>query len=223
MPKEARTLTKRLSRCAQAQCRGRNPRPLEAYIADASQPGLYARARRGRVEFVFIYRPPAGGARRRLHIDWYGAITLEQAREIALRHRAMVAETRDPQEERRRETREGKTVAQAIGVYLADLKRRAEGPSKRGKRSGYEEARRRLERNVLPRLGARQIRSVGVPDVRARTPGARSYAGRSEPDHSGVRRGVRVRRARGHGPDRPQPMSQRRGVRRDGRAAGAIW
>jgi hypothetical protein len=87
-------------------------------IADAAQPGLYARARRGRVAFVFEYRPPGGGPRRRMPIDWYGAITLEQAREIAQRHRATVAEGRDPQEERRRETREGKTVAQAIEAYL---------------------------------------------------------------------------------------------------------
>ncbi|MEE2778803.1 MAG: hypothetical protein VYE73_18840 [Acidobacteriota bacterium] len=76
-----------------------------AYMADAGQPGLYAWARRGRVRFVFAYRPPAGGSRR------------------------------------------------------------ATGAAK-GKRSGYAEARRLLERNVVPKLGEVSIRQVTVEQVR---------------------------------------------------------
>ncbi|HVR30351.1 MAG TPA: Arm DNA-binding domain-containing protein, partial [Thermoanaerobaculia bacterium] len=165
MPKRAGFLTKprldKLRRDAAA-----DP-DFSAYVADAQQPGLYVRARRGRVGFVFDFRPIAGGHRRRLPLDWYGAITLEQARAIAQRHRAKVAEGRDPQEERRREAREGVTVAQAVAAYLEDLRKRAEGAAKRGKRSGYAEAKRRLERNVVPRLGGRRLKSITVADVRA--------------------------------------------------------
>ena len=164
MPRNAEKLTKRgldgLQRTAQAD------RRFTTFVADAGQPGLHAWARRGRVRFVFAFRPPAGGSRVRLKIDDYGAITLDQARAIAARLRGRVAAGVDPREERAEKQRRAVTVADAIEGYLEDLRQRAEGGARRGKRSGYTQARRLLERRVLPGLGALRLRDVTPDKVR---------------------------------------------------------
>ena len=164
MPRNAEKLTKRsldaLRRKAEAD------RSFTAYVADAGQPGLYAWARRGRLRFVFAYRPPAGGPRTRLKIDDFGAITLDQARAIAGYLRGQVAAGVDPRQERAEEQRRAVTVAEAVEGYLGDLRERVETRAKRGKRSGYVTARSRLERHVLPKLGGRRIRDVTPDHVR---------------------------------------------------------
>lgn len=138
---------------------------FSAYVADAGQPGLYAWARRGKVRFVFAYRAPGGGRRKRIKIDDYGAITLDQARASAQNLRGQLADRKDPQVELREEARRSVTVVQAVQTYLEDLKERAEAGARRGKRSGYASAKRRLERHVLPKLGGRRIRQVTVEQV----------------------------------------------------------
>lgn len=137
-----------------------------AYVADAGQPGLYAWARRGRVRFVCAYRPPTGGRRQRLKIDDYGAITLDRARQIAEQWRGLVAAGQDPRRVLREEARAAVTVGEAIELYLEDLRQRAESGAKRGKRSGYASARRRLERNILPALGKSRLRDLSVDQVK---------------------------------------------------------
>ena len=164
MAREARKLTK--SALDRLKARARADRFFTAYIADAGQPGLYAWARRGRVRFIFAYRPPGGGRRRRLKIDDYGAITLDRARRIAEKWRGLVAEGRDPQLEIREEARKATTLGQAILLYLDDLRERAESGAKRGKRSGYASAKRRLERHVLPKLGSVRLRGVTADQVK---------------------------------------------------------
>ena len=72
-----------------------------------------------------------GGARRRLKIDEYGAITLQQAREIAEDWRGMVAAGRDPQLEKRDRVRRATTLDQVTQLYLEDLRERAESGAKR--------------------------------------------------------------------------------------------
>lgn len=108
MAREARKLTKTalaaLRKLAQADGR------FSAYVADPGQPGLYAWARRGRVRFVFAYRPPGGGRRQRLKIDEYGAITLKRARKIAEEWRGLVAGGQDPQRALREQARAAATV-----------------------------------------------------------------------------------------------------------------
>ena len=135
-------------------------------MADAGQPGLYAWARRGKVRFVFSYRPPTGGRRKRTKIDDYGAITLDQARGIAQRLRGQVADRKDPQVERQEEIRRSVTLGETVQLYLDDLKERAESGAKRGKRSGYASAKNRLERHVVPRMENTPIRNVTVEQVR---------------------------------------------------------
>lgn len=164
MAREARKLTKTALDALrkQAQADGK----FSAYVADAGQPGLYAWARRGRVRFVFAYRPPGGGRRQRLKIDEYGAITLKRARKIAEQWRGLVAGGQDPQRALREEARAAATVGQAIGLYLEDLRQRAESGAKRGKRSGYASAKRRLERHILPQLGRVRLRELTAEQVK---------------------------------------------------------
>jgi integrase len=138
---------------------------FSAYVADAGQPGLYAWARRGRVRFVFAYRPPGGGRRRREKIDDYGAITLDQAREIARERRGIVAKGDDPKEIRERQAQEALTLGEAVHLYLDDFLQRAETGAKRGRRSGYSQAKRYLERHVVPKLGNVRIRKVSAQQV----------------------------------------------------------
>ena len=164
MAREARKLTK--SALDRLKAKARADRSFTAYIADAGQPGLYAWARRGRVRFIFAYRPPGGGRRRRLKIDDFGAITLDRARRIAEKWRGLVAEGRDPHFEIREEARKATTLGQAIQLYLDDLRERAESGAKRGKRSGYASAKNRLERHVLPKLGSVRLRAVTADQVK---------------------------------------------------------
>ena len=164
MPRTATKLTQRdlstLRREAEA-----DPK-FKSYIADGGQPGLYAWARRGKVGFYFVYEPPRGGARRRLLIDYYGAITLDQARTIALARRGQVAAGIDPAEALDAERRAATTVEVAAKGYLEDLRERAETGAKRGKRSSHAAAERLLERHVLPVLGKERLRDVTSEQVK---------------------------------------------------------
>ena len=141
-------------------------RTTTTYVADAGQPGLYVYARRGRVRFVFDYTPPAGGRRRRMQIDDYGAITLEAARSAAQHHRAQLAHGIDPQDARQEKRRRGLTVADAAAGYLKDLAERASARAKRGKPGGYDTAKRLLELHVLPVLGDERARDLSSEQVR---------------------------------------------------------
>jgi hypothetical protein len=122
-------------------------------VVDAGQPGLYLQARRRRVRFVFEYLPPAGGRRRRMQIDDYGAITPEAARSAPLEHRMQVAHGIDPQDVREEKRRLGMTVADLAAGNLDDLAQRARTRARRGKPGGYDTAKRLLELHVLPALG----------------------------------------------------------------------
>jgi len=163
MARLAKKLTK--STLDRLRKRAQEAPDFAAYVADAGQPGLYAWARRGKVRFVFAYRPPTGGRRKRIRIDEYGAITLDKAREIAGTLRGQLAARKDPQPERQEEARRAITMEQAIHQYLEALRARAESGAKRGKRSGYASAKNRLERHVLPRLGRTRLRNVTVEQV----------------------------------------------------------
>lgn len=164
MPRTAEKLTQKKLNALQKQA-AEDPK-FSSYASDAGQPGLIVQARRGRVRFLFEYRPPSGGSRRRMQIDDYGAITLEQARAIAQERRGLVASGVDPQDIKEAEERAAVTVGQAVERYLEDLKERAETGARRGKRSGYVSARRRLERHVLPKAGEVRIRDVTAEQVR---------------------------------------------------------
>lgn len=163
MARQANKLTKSILDSLRKQAQ--DSPEFNAYVADAGQPGLHAWARRGKVRFVFAYRPPTGGRRKRIKIDDYGAITLEQAREIAGKLRGQVADKKDPQIERQHEMRRSITLGETVQLYLDDLKERAESGARRGRRSGYASAKNRLERHVLPKLGRVRLRNLTVEQV----------------------------------------------------------
>ena len=101
MPRRPNWLTKRDldSLLEQAQT---DP-TLVRTLADAKQRGFYVQARRGRVRYLFRYRSPVTETRRQIQIDWHGAITLAQARDVAQKLRGKVASGIDPQEARAEE------------------------------------------------------------------------------------------------------------------------
>jgi integrase len=100
-----------------------------------------------------------------LDLDLYGAITLAQARSLALEQRVGVAKRLDPHTEKRKAAKEATTVKQAAEAYLADLLERAETGAKRGKRSSWATAKRRVEKHIFPLFGDRPLRDVQDDDV----------------------------------------------------------
>lgn len=154
-----------------------------AYVSDAAQAGLYAWARRGKVTFVYDYRPPGGGARRRMLLDVYGGgITLDGARRIAAELRQKTVGGRDPQAEREQERREATTFGEAAGAYLADFEERVKAgrPPRQAQRPGERlpaptgvrgatarrQAPTRRERGGREAPGARHVRDAGRGESR---------------------------------------------------------
>jgi integrase len=136
-------------------------------LADGGQPGLFAQAKRGKVAFVFRYRPPGGGGRRNMQIDWFGAITLEQARAAAQGLRGDVACRVDPQVAREEARRDSATVNDLVAGYLEDLRERAESrTARRGSPGGALNAAGLLGRHVLPSIGHIRARDLSVDRVR---------------------------------------------------------
>ncbi|HVS63280.1 MAG TPA: integrase family protein [Thermoanaerobaculia bacterium] len=178
MPRQAKLLTK--ARLDALRKRAEADPKFSTFTADAGQRGLYVwvrpvdtsgalglSRRQGRLRFVCAYRPPAGGARRRIQIGDYGDLTLDQARKATAAMLADVAAGRDPVAVRDREAAENTTFKAAAAAYLADLLARAEGGAKRGRRSSHATAKGYLDRWVLPRIGAKRARDVTEDDVKA--------------------------------------------------------
>lgn len=131
-------------------------------VHDAEIPGFYARARRGYVEF---YIRETKGRRTRRRLGSYGPVTLEKARDQALDVYNLTRKGQTLAEQRRDAERDQTTFADAAKAYLADLLDRAEKGARRGRRSSHGSARRRLERNVLPKLGGLPVAGVEAGDV----------------------------------------------------------
>ncbi|HUF78408.1 MAG TPA: integrase arm-type DNA-binding domain-containing protein [Thermoanaerobaculia bacterium] len=165
MPRKAEHLT--LTELKKMRAKADKDPDYSAMRADGKEPGLTAQARRGRVEFKYRYLSPVTRQRRTVLIGEFGDYPLEPAREKAAEYRRQVALGLDPQEVKVEEARQSLTLKDAVKLYLDDLEERAtSGAGKRGKRSGYASAKRLLERNVLPRLGARRVLDVTSEDVR---------------------------------------------------------
>ncbi len=127
---------------------------------DGAVPGLALRLRAGRASWVYQYRHH--GRTRRQTLGDHGALTLEQARDLA---RPMYAEVRagnDPAENRRAERQRGTTFEEAAALYLADLKARAETGALRGRRSTVADFSGRLRSRILPALGRVPVADVDL-------------------------------------------------------------
>ncbi len=111
----------------------------------------------GRKVFILFYRTKAGRQRRPV-IGAYGAITVDQARDIAREWLADVARGGDPSGSRQMK-RKAATVKDLGERYLkehAEIHKKA---------SSQKEDRRLLQREICPRLGQLKIESVQRADV----------------------------------------------------------
>ena len=124
---------------------------------DGGVPGFGVRVRpSGRKTFVLWYRN-AGRRLRMLTLGTYGKVlTVDEARKLARKQLARVADGRDPAEERKA-ARQGATVSELADAYI-------ERHAKRQNKT-WEEDWRRLNRYVLPALGTRKVADVSRTDV----------------------------------------------------------
>lgn len=100
-----------------------------------------------------------GGRDRRLTVGRYGALTPEEARDLAAKALGRVAAGEDPAESRRA-VREAPTVREAFAIYERDhLAQRRE--------STRVEVARLFAKHVLPSIGSRKLELVTPDDVQA--------------------------------------------------------
>ncbi len=171
MPRKAAPLT--ITELKRMRSKAEKDPTYSEIRADGKCAGLNAQCREGRVILKFRFLSPATGKRRTVTIGDFGDVTLDYAREEAAKLRRQVAREVDPHEVRAEakaaaveEERRAMTVAEAAALYLDDLDNRAAtGRGKRGKPSGAAEMRKLLERNVLPRIGAKQVLTLTKADV----------------------------------------------------------
>jgi Arm DNA-binding domain len=112
----------------------------------------------GTKSFVFQYRT-AEGRSRRATIGKVGALTPDQARDIADTMSRTVKAGGDPLEDKR-SAREAITVGQLLSEYLRSAKFAEKAPSTRLTDTG------RIERHLRPLLGGRHVIKLQNEDVR---------------------------------------------------------
>ncbi len=121
--------------------------------------GLGVRVQRTGVKtFVLKYRTDARRVRL-LTLGRYGTLTLQQARDKAIAQLAKVTDGKDPAAERR-DARRGLTLREFAELFMQDHVRKHE-------RRTEAETRRRLDRIILPRLGARKLKEITTADIQA--------------------------------------------------------
>ena len=109
----------------------------------------------GAKSFVVWYRTDSG--RKRLHtVGKYGALTLQQGRDLARRTLLQAKTGADPMGARQN-ARRGETVRELAAMYL-------ERHAKKRKKS-WKDDERRVDRYVLPALGSRKVADVKRSDV----------------------------------------------------------
>lgn len=136
--------------------------PSSQFLWDGSIPGFGIRVfESGAKSFVLDYW--FKGRKRRYTIGPYGALTVQQAREIAVQLLAEIIKGADPLAQRRaargasKRERDVVTVREFSSTYV-------ERHAKLRKRS-WKEDQRRLNKHVLPALGTRALASVTRADI----------------------------------------------------------
>jgi integrase len=144
------------------------PKRLTKRGVDALQPGEYTfcaelagfGARCQKREKAFIYRYRLDGRRTFVTIGVHGRPwTVDTARAKAKEYAAMVARGLDPAKEKRQRTIDAVTLRAVADAFLSE---HAESKRKPGTAREY---RRLLEREVLPKLGARRVDLVEHADL----------------------------------------------------------
>jgi len=132
----------------------------ERWLADDDLPGFALRvSKTGTKTFVLQYRAGRGrnAPRRIVTLGRYGAITPEQARQLAKKTLGEVAHGKDPSRERS-EARKAATLAELSELWLADVQRLHKPRTAR-------EYGRLFRLHVVPLLGTRQAAHVTPSEV----------------------------------------------------------
>ncbi|MEM6411417.1 MAG: tyrosine-type recombinase/integrase [Pseudomonadota bacterium] len=111
---------------------------------------------KGRKTFILQYRQ--NGRTRRMSLGQFGALTPEQARELARRHLGEIAKGEDPSGDRQRE-RKAPNVSALCNRFLE------EHVALRCKPTTQREYKRACELFIKPKLGSLRVMAVTRPDV----------------------------------------------------------
>lgn len=145
----------RLTKSAIESARYANDDGGRCVLWDSEQTGFGLRIYpSGRKSFVLVYR--VNGRQRFLTLGPYGPLTVDAARKLALRRKAEVIEGHDPLADRQ-SARHALTLREMSTLYLD----RHAKPRKKT----WEADERRLNRLVLPKLGARQLATITRADL----------------------------------------------------------
>lgn len=133
----------------------------DSYLWDGETKGFGCKCTpAGKKVYVFQFRTGGREARtQRLTLGVHGAITCDQARELAKRHMGAKASGRDPAQEQRDERRKkasAVTFAECCELYLA---------SNAGEKRSWDETRRLLEYDAVRAWGSRSVASITEEDV----------------------------------------------------------
>jgi integrase len=131
-------------------------------VWDGSLPGFGVRVFPSGVK-SFILQRRVNGRERLVTLGRYGALTPQQARDLAVQELAKIARGIDPAQERRAKREAAKREKHAVTLrQFADIY--IERHSKPRNRTWRAE-RRRLDKNILPRLGTRPLADITRADV----------------------------------------------------------
>lgn len=134
--------------------------PPDSCIWDVQVPGFGVRTMKsGLRSFVFQFRSRTG-AQGKITIGRYPAMAVDEARRIARSHKSQVDTGGNPSRERQNE-RQAMTLAE-LATYYAEDYAVARGLTPRS----VKEAKRLLERFVLPVIGRRKVAEIDTIDVR---------------------------------------------------------
>ena len=133
------------------------PTDKEQIVFDAHLPGFGIRVYpTGRRTFFVQYRN--GGRTRRVKLGLYGAITADEARNLARQRLGEVAKGENPAEEIHKHRR-APTVAQACSRFIE------EHIELRLKPTTQREYKRSIEKFINPRIGTRKIADITRPEI----------------------------------------------------------
>lgn len=134
------------------------PATSDVFVWDGEVKGFGLRVKPSGVRSFLVQYRNAEGRSRRLTLGRYGVLTPDEARALAKRALAKVAEGVDPVADRRA-LRAAATVGELLDRYVTDHVER------RNRQSTATEVRRLVRRHIRPRLGALKIGSVTRQDI----------------------------------------------------------